>query len=132
MSTTKKSFKNSFTTFLVGAIAVYFGLSVITGGPENANGLLLISIVCTAGAGLMFWIPLSYGVGKLIVSLVNIKREAVEVAPTDDVYISDKMRVLIDYIKEAHNVKFSDEEITNNLTKAGWPRALVDDAFQRV
>ncbi len=132
MSTQKKSFIETFITFLVGAVAVFLGLSAITGDIGDASAVILISIVCTAGVGLVFWIPLAYGIGKLLMRLVNIKREVVEVAPSAESYISDKTRVLINYIKEAQEIKFNDEEITNNLLKAGWPRALVEDAFKRV
>ena len=44
--------------------------SIITGGVEDAFGLLLMSIVCTAGIGLVFWIPIWWIAGWLTLDVL--------------------------------------------------------------
>jgi hypothetical protein len=50
---------------------VFIGLVLGAGGVEDACFVLLLSVFCTFGAGLLFWLPLCWFVGWLLVSMLR-------------------------------------------------------------
>lgn len=56
----------------IGMPIVFVGLIVVSGGVENAVGILATSVICTAGLGLLFWLPLCCGVGYVVVAVFEI------------------------------------------------------------
>ncbi|MBD2067075.1 hypothetical protein H6F93_05955 [Leptolyngbya sp. FACHB-671] len=67
MSTPIRSFKS----FAVGFPLVFLCLAAFTGGLSNAFWLLAASVVCTAGIGLIIWIPLSLVTGWAALTLAK-------------------------------------------------------------
>ena len=56
-----------FRDLLLGMPVVFLGTALISGGIEEAVMVLVLSVVCTFGVGLLlFWIPLCWFVGWLI------------------------------------------------------------------
>ena len=43
---------------LVGAPVTFLFTCIMTGGVDNAVFLVFVSVVCTAGVGLVVWMPL--------------------------------------------------------------------------
>lgn len=66
-----RNVEHFFRDFCVGVPIVLVGLAIVTGGLMDAVGILFISVVCTLGAGLLFWLPLCWFVGWLAMRLVG-------------------------------------------------------------
>lgn len=65
-----------FRDLFIGAPIVFLGTAMVSGGIEDACALILISVVCTLGAGLLVWLPLCWFVGWLVMRVVATQFEA--------------------------------------------------------
>jgi len=129
--------------FPVGAIAVFLSLIVLTGSVGNAGTLLVMSIVCTLGIALIFWVPLCTGVGMLVVYVAiatyrQIRGTTGAVPPLDRVVEAAAAptgtsrnvyhRAVADYIRKARVKGYSDSQIDTRLAARGWQAADIDQA----
>ena len=63
----KKKRNNTFwTSIILGTIATYLGTSIVVGGFNNAIQIISLSIICSSGIGLVFWIGIIMGAAFLI------------------------------------------------------------------
>lgn len=122
------------TKTLIGFAAIFLLLLVFTG--SSAILLVAASIICTAGVGLVVWIPLSYGVGSLIVAIfqsinsrnrpsTNIKSSA----GTAIVNLTNDQKALTDYIHQSRSKGVNDNNIFSLLKSNGWAENAIHEAF---
>ena len=60
-----------FRDLVVGVPIVFIGTVICAGGLEDACMLLAVSVICTCGFGLLFWLPLCWFVGWLLMAIVR-------------------------------------------------------------
>lgn len=127
---------SKITTTLIG-FAVIFLVLLLFIGPA-APVLVAASIICTAGVGLVVWIPLSYGVGLLVVaifqSLFNHDRPSIveSSSGTQIVNLNNDQRAIINYILLARGRGFKDDDTFTNLKVNGWSEQMIRECFARV
>ncbi|OGY20952.1 MAG: hypothetical protein A2126_02815 [Candidatus Woykebacteria bacterium GWB1_45_5] len=121
---------SKFAKTLIGFVTITVVLSLFTAG--GALILILASIVCTAGVSLVIWIPLSYGVGSLIVGLLQGQRIIVQEAKVETagpgtgpkMPITNEEVALTNYVKQARACGMPASEIAANLKEKGWSEEL--------
>ena len=64
----------------IGVPLVFLGLAINCGGVEAASEVVFVSVVCTAGLGLLFWLPICWVVGRLFLGLIFL---FIKITPTD-------------------------------------------------
>lgn len=119
---------------LVGFIISAPITAILAGGVQNAIGLMLVSLVCTAGIGLVFWIPvwLLVGVFTMDVLFKNVngkpdqKQESVP-NPTELPKLD--YLALTAYIGKATASGMDLDEITRRLRFNGWQKADIESAY---
>ena len=127
----------SLASLAIGAPVTFLGLILFTGSVENAWMLLMFSVICTLGIGLLFWLPLCWAVGAAILAFVglfiNIPDRNVEVEKKE----KDGPRLrpqgtieitLTQYIKKSMARGMSDNEIDRRLRRNGWTDAEIQKA----
>jgi hypothetical protein len=118
---------------VVGFVVSTLLLMLFAGGIQEAFMVLLISIVCTAGIGLVVWIPLWWGVGWLTLTVSgrfwgpgdeggDSPRPA---APGGAEPASSEELSLVQFLKQAQARGVSRETIDHALTGAGWSEAEI-------
>ena len=127
--------KNFFARLGLGFLISIPVTVILTGGVENAFSLLLLSIVCTAGIGLVFWIPLWWFVGKLALDVVwktamgkTDQKPASAGNQTD--FSSRNIGALKAYVAKAITSGMEVDEMTRLLQQNGWQQAEIESAYQ--
>lgn len=142
----------SVQSFVVGLPLVFLCLVAATGGLSNAFWLLVGSVVCTAGIGLVVWIPLSLVVGWAALTLAReianttgisnrdgAVRNAAErtefsvrqQAPRNAQDTTPQEQIALDeYIRRAVRLGHTYERILATLTEQGWQESEIRQAFQ--
>ena len=101
-------------------------LMIITGGAEDTFALLFMSIVCTAGIGLVAWIPIWWLLGTIFFALLRAagwvgpdttKRHFAPKHPESDGKIPP---ALTQYMRDASAAGMEWDEITKRLQDNGW------------
>lgn len=126
-----KDLPRKVTAFLVGLLEL--GLIVSVGwlsGTEDGEslwGLVMASVICTAGLSLLIWIPLLTGMGLVtlwLLSLVSALRDAGEMASRQTkggASSTDGGNAGISrYIERMQGAGMPDEVILERLWRAGW------------
>ena len=124
---------NFFTRLLLGFILSIPITTILAGGVENAFGLLVISIVCTAGIGLVFWIPVWWLVGMLTLDVVvrlASGKPAPQPKPNPTKLAARDYGALQAFIAKAIAMGMDADEITQLLQKNGWPKADIESAYR--
>ncbi len=126
--------------FLIGAPVTFCGLAIVAGGVDSAVSILVISTVCTLGAGMFFWVPLAWGVGWLILFPVEkagwFRRDRNEPTspnlspPNTPSLTTSERRAMYKYVRQAIACGFSDEKITERLRNQGWKSEEISLAFE--
>ncbi|NJL02810.1 MAG: hypothetical protein HC838_08315 [Spirulinaceae cyanobacterium RM2_2_10] len=125
--------------FPIGVVTVFFSLVLFTGGVGNALSLVFVSILCTLGVALIFWVPFCTGVGMLVVFLMlalyrQLRRAAGTTVPplerladatqpdepTGGVSRNAYHQAVADYIRKARAKGYSDSQIDSRLAARGW------------
>ena len=141
-------------SFFVGLPIVFLCLAAFTGSFSNALSLLLISVVCTAGIGLVIWVPLclfagwiALTVAKQITSTARTSnrdgaaRNAAErteasirqqaIARTVLQGSTPQERIALDeYIRRAVRLGHTYDRILTTLRQQGWSETEISQAFQ--
>lgn len=112
---------------------------VLAGGVEQGFMLLFLSIVCTAGIGLVVWIPVWWVVGSLTLAIVsqfmsnteNKPRARGIAAPFLGQLGLQSDMALMAYIRKATATGMDAEEMTRRLQLNGWPMGEIEIAHQR-
>lgn len=142
-------------SFFVGVPVVFVVTSIAVGGVESAAAVVFMSIVCTAGVGLVFWIPVCTLAGWMTLSLVGLvvsktssdgggpvapsdsrdRSQAVDSKPTRGPISSpvappkNEVQVVADYITEFEEHGGSRERALELLRQNGWSGAEVSKAL---
>lgn len=131
----------------LGGVIVYLIMAIVMWDFGTAFGILVFSIICTAGISLILWIPLWYGVGygvllalRFILPLFGMDISGIferkKAKPTSggsqpaQPTLSRDQQALLNYIKKARAKGLSDEQISQNLTINGWKANSISAAFQ--
>ena len=112
---------------------------ILAGGVEQGFLLLLVSIVCTAGIGLVFWIPVWGLVGGLTLAIISGFSNKVEEKPDARHGSGFPLRnkdirhdlALTAYIRQAMDIGMDADEITRRLQLSGWGTGEIQSAHQR-
>jgi len=110
---------------------------VLTGGVENALQLVFFSIVCTAGIGLVFWIPAWWFLGMLVHDVVvravngEPNQNSKRVSKPADSQPRD-YRALKAYIIKAEMRGMGFDEMMRRLQQSGWEKADIKNAYQDI
>lgn len=125
----------------VGMLVSFPITCIVAGGVQNGLGLLLTSIVCTAGIGLVAWIPLWWMVGgvtlRALALFSNVNVEAKPDSPSTSVPDRRELqasanRALTAFIKQATDTGMEVDEMTRRLQLNGWEAAEIQRAYQSV
>ena len=138
------------TKILVGAVVTFIVLSIMTYdtgisilgfwfyGVGGVLFLYFFSIVCTAGAALIVWIPLWYGVGWVVFEVVGWLIKKLGANPAGDTQqpeaqsaasLTRDQQALLNYIKKARARGMNHERISLVLTSEGWTADEMNWAF---
>lgn len=112
--------------------------TIIAGGVDNAFGLVFISIICTAGIGLVFWIPVWWIAGWLTLGVLvaTIKRilgdsnDETTPVPARRERPSTAYLALTAYIGKAMASGMDVDEMRRRLQQNGWQTADIESAYQ--
>lgn len=116
------------TKTLIGFATIVVVLSLFTAGA--AIPMILLSIICTAGVSLVLWIPLSYGVGSLVVSLyqsMSKSKKTDGAGPKSS--LTNEQKAITDYIKQSKSKGVEDNNIFSLLKANGWAENAIHEAF---
>jgi len=121
-----KSFSEAIFKTLTGLVIIVLLLLLFFG--SGAIGILLISIVCTAGLGLAIWIPAGFAVGSLVFSIAhlfskNLNQENQPKLNRDEL-------ALVNYIKTAKKSGLNTNEISSRLKEKGWTEEKISTALK--
>ncbi len=120
---------------LCGMPVTFLGLIIFSGSVENAGATFFISVICTAGIGLVFWIPLWWFVGWMTLELIGIfmnKRYGKEEAAAKHRPLSRDEVELTEYIRHAEARGMGDDEIDRLLRRQGFNEYFIQKARQRL
>ena len=120
------------TAILVGAVVVYITM-VLLAGPDTANSILVLSIVCTAGISLVLWLPLCLVVGLASLALaraaVDLTRRAPASSGAESVPVPDgpvdanrdyDVAIIARYVQKATAANVPRGVIIDRLQRQGW------------
>ena len=113
----------------VGSIVLAAGLILML-GVEPAWQLLLISVVCTAGIGLVFWVGIAFLLGALTLSIVN--RLLGNSPPTGIPRPDGKTEALMSYMSRSMQAGANLGQLSRRLSRQGWTQEDIDQAYQRL
>lgn len=136
-----KTLLAAFVGFLVSSFALIF----IAGGPEYAFQIVVLSIICTFGAGLLFWVPLWIAVGYLCLGLFKLVEKAAGVNSshndTPDDYddleevktpvASPSHSAILEYVTRAKQAGMAENVMINRLKTKGWNGDEIYKALRR-
>ena len=119
-------------------------LCILAGGVENAFGFLLLSIVCTAGIGLVAWILVWWIAGWATLALLAWGRRTLGDKPIGEAssvsgqggpasqHASRRDQALTRYIRQAMAAGMDADEMTRRLLQNGWQKAEIQVARQSI
>lgn len=125
---------------VIGFVVSVLLLMLIAGGIEEAFLILLVSIVCTAGIGLVVWIPLWWAVGWLTLTLFRKFRgtgaagdsAGRAAAGAGEQPASSEELSLVQFLKRAEARGVSRDKIDRALVNAGWSEAEILQARSKL
>jgi len=120
---------SKLTKTAIGFFTILLVVSLFA-GPTSAIQLAAFSIICTAGVSLVIWIPLSYGVGSLIVSIyesVSKSKKTGGDGPKSS--MNNEQKALTGYIHQSRSKGVSDDNIFSLLKNNGWAENAIHEAF---
>ncbi|MCH7685312.1 MAG: hypothetical protein IH899_01290 [Planctomycetes bacterium] len=124
----------------IGMPVTFLGLIIFTGGVEDAWMVLVVSVICTAGIGLVVWIPVFWGVGAATLALIGIfvkkkpdGKDEAKGSPPDEAKgtrLDLDQTAMTEYMKKAHARGMSHDEISDRLHQQGWSFDVIKSAFR--
>ncbi len=102
----------------VGCLVTFVGTCVLAGGIQNALGVMAMSVICTAGVGLLFWLPLVYVSGWIVVSLFQLVTGGYRL--TDEPAPRPQDIAMKRFIHQAKVHALTEEELVARLRRSGW------------
>ncbi len=132
-----------FLSLPLGAVVVFVALIALTGSLSNAWTLLAMSLICTLGLALIFWVPLCAGTGMLLLFGLLAAYRALQrttgaqIAPLDNLAAATQpdrrshnihYQALADYIRKAEAKGTSAAQIEARLAAQGWSEQDIEQA----
>ena len=131
-----KTSKGHFIATGIGLPFTLIGLLVMTGSLSNALGLFLISIICTVGIGLAFWLLISWMIGWTILMLVLPFTSTASTAESRNSSSENRWEggqtALRGYIQRSLAAQATETQITSRLINEGWSESDIEQAYQAV
>jgi len=132
---THASIRISLAMF-VGFPIVFLILAAFVGSFSDAFALALMSIICTAGIGLVVWIPVCWIVGWIVLKLGYLafgsKTNDVADALTTEAQKTVPDPALLRYMMAAREHGMDSAAVAQNLTAAGWTADSIELASRYV
>jgi len=120
----------SIFRIFIGVIVLAIASAINT----NMANVIFFSIVCTAGIGLLFWIPLALVIGIIIHKTISVIVHKTNIWINDskstDEEISLKIKTLASYIEQGQQKGLSKKEIYKKLENVGWEKIYIDEAYK--
>ena len=119
--------------FWIGLPPLLLILVLLLRSLASALQLVAISVVCTAGAGGLFWGGLAIAIGSAVLLLVPALRPAVDpqaAAEGPNGSSRDRHPVMA-YAVEKLRTGVSEEGVRRALLRSGWPASDVDVALSQ-
>lgn len=125
---------------VIGQLLLFVALVLLTGSVTNAFGMVLLSIFCTAGIGLVFWLGLSMVVGMAILYVVDQllrwrwrPQGTGLFSPASSVRVMrERQRVLEQYLARRLVQGNDPVRVRRELLEAGWGEPQLEEAFLTV
>ena len=134
--------------FLVGLLVSFLGLSIFAtfaGSSDVISSLInvfIISVICTLGISLVFWIPLFWIIGYFVLEVFGLfnrsfgNRDDAGERGTGDRSVARSVQTdtqaIVRYINQSRGYGVSDQQIATRLRSKGWLDSEINHAFQQV
>jgi hypothetical protein len=119
----------------VGFLITAAGVCIIAGGVQEGGTVFLLSVVCTAGISLPFWVALWFVAGWAALAVVNLFHGPIhdrsESKPERALTPAMRARALANYIAKAHNMGMDRLIVLDRLERMGWRAAEIEAAWQK-
>ena len=125
-----KSTHSGFLARTVVGFVILSGVLACLLGPGTLLILLVLSVVCTYGAGILPLIGISYLVGTAADMLLERRRRSKIESKLKD--LSPDMKALVLYVNVARKSGLDDGMIRRNLLDNGWGDEFITEAFGMV
>ncbi|PIR62273.1 MAG: hypothetical protein COU65_04190 [Candidatus Pacebacteria bacterium CG10_big_fil_rev_8_21_14_0_10_42_12] len=90
-------------------------------------GLFLLSAICTAGVGMLFWISIAYMIGLILLFLYSLTPPGRKITSQ----VKQMQNQVEDYATSARSFGLSEQQIRENLIRAGWESKLVSKTLKK-
>lgn len=112
------------TAIILSLIVTFIGTVAICGGINQAYQVIGLSIICTLGVGLLFWLGLIFVLAFFIKLIFNelfaVTRKTKQLETS-----------LANYIQDAKKAQMSKEEIITRLMENGWSSEVINENMVR-
>lgn len=88
---------------------------------------LLLSIVCTAGVGLLFWGSIAYVIGLVILFVYSLTPSGRKISKQ----VNQMQDQISSYVTSSRTFGLSEQQIRENLLRAGWDSKSVSKALKK-
>ena len=127
-------------SLVFGMPVTFLVLTVFAGGFENAFLIIGASIVCTAGIGLVVWVPLCWCAGAATLALIRLVTAKIDVAanaddkpqPHFDRLFGQDDLALTEYLRKANDRGISNDRIDARLRRTGWHDSEIRRARENI
>lgn len=122
--------------FVLGLITTFVGTVIVAGGLSNAVGIILASIICTGGIGLLFWIPvvliageISYFIVKRLFKINDTPKADPAPKVSHGEQLTAPQQALVSYIRQMKERSYSRNDTIDELIRAGWSAKEIEDGL---
>ncbi|MDJ0705039.1 MAG: hypothetical protein QNJ46_17290 [Leptolyngbyaceae cyanobacterium MO_188.B28] len=131
-----KTTKGHLIAVGIGLPILFIGLLIMTGSLGDTISLLLISIICTVGIGLAFWLLIAWIIGWFILMLFLPYSRLSSSTEPDNSASENKWEggqtALRGYIQRSMAARATETQITSRLINEGWSETEIQQAYQSV
>jgi hypothetical protein len=128
-----------FASIVIGVPVSIPILALLAGGFTSAMQLLALSIICTAGVGLAFWIPVWWILGAITLALFGLfpfsgtaRKAAVpsEQMASDSAQAFQRGTELASYIIQSRAAGVETDWMRRRLLENGWKKEEIEVALR--
>ena len=127
----------------VGLLVSFFVVALFAGGLTGAIAVMAVSIICTAGIGLVVWVPVWWITGFMVLDVICVSLGIIDPPESNDESLQSpsrgdetgkpsESRALKAYIRQALASGMDATEIKHRLEQNGWQPPDIERAYQRV
>lgn|GEM_PF-1776817 len=118
--------------FLIGVAPMVGLLALMSGSLDSAVSMILLSVLCTAGIGGLFWV----GVAILVGTVLQLLLPPLRPAPREVVFRAtarepDEAMLLRHYAGEKLGQGMSEAAVRRDLLRSGWNEGQADAALKQ-